>query len=116
MFPSASGRTPLAAAPPNAGTQMAQNQEPVPEFADSSDPLFNMYCTKEKDYKSAEFLRSAAETLILFVRTSSLLFPYHFENRLDITVGLVFRYRCNCACGDISGPLARPAGKGYILP
>ena len=95
---------------------MAQNQEPVPGDADSSDPLFKMYCTQKKDYKSAEFLKKGAETLILFVRTSSLLFPYHYENRLNITVGLVFRCPCNPTYGDTSGTLARPAGKDYILP
>ena len=114
MFPLTSCCTP--AAPPNGGAQMDQNQEPVPGDADSSDPLFNMYCTTKKDYKTAEFLKKGAETLILFVRTSSLLFPYRFENRLNITVGLVFRCPCNYTYGDSSGTLARPAGKDYILP
>jgi hypothetical protein len=97
---------------------MAQNQKPVPGDADtsSSDPLFNMYCTKKKDYKSTQFLKEGAAILITFVRTSSLLFPYHFENRLNITVGLVFRCPCNYTYGDSSGTLARPAGKDYILP
>ncbi|KAH9971434.1 hypothetical protein BGW80DRAFT_1460688 [Lactifluus volemus] len=48
-------------------TRMTQNQEPVPEFIDSSGPLFSMYCSIEKDYRSAEFLKTGADTLIVFL-------------------------------------------------
>jgi hypothetical protein len=121
MLPSAERRSPmfssictLAASPTDA--QMAQDQEPVPEFADSSGPLFAMYCSTKKDYKSPEFLKTGADTLIVFVSTSFFFFSHHFENQLNFTVGLVFRHRCHNTCSDIPGPLAKPTGYVCILP
>jgi hypothetical protein len=65
-------RVQLDVVPGSAHSQMAQDPEGKPEVADSSGPLFSMYCKMaEEDKKKIESWLKSVDKVVILVRTFS---------------------------------------------
>jgi hypothetical protein len=96
--------------------QMAQNLERKPRFADSSEPLFSMYCkTTKEDNKKIECWVKGVDKVVILVRASSVFLSVPLTHHIDITAGLVLYVPGCIAYRDSSGPQAKPAGDRQFL-
>jgi hypothetical protein len=111
-------RAQLDVAPGSAPRQTAQILEGKPGYADSSGPLFSMYCKMaEEDKKVIETWLKWVDKVVILVRTifSFLIISIPLTRQINITDGLVLYIRGCITYRDSSGPQAKPAGYRQLL-